>query len=282
MKRNVTVGVFLALVLMASVAAAQQRPLVTQDPETIGTGRILVEGGLDYGWDILFPVSGLKGDLLRLPLLGIDFGLGSIADLQVTGGLHNRLAISSRDATAPLASMVTASGDTTSDVEDIVLATKVRVLSEKESRPAVGLRFATKLPDASNESGLGTDTTDFYASLLVGKTVQSVRFVGNLGVGILGDPTNGNRQNDVLTYGFSVARALTDQIEVVGEINGRANTRTVALPGTESRSMLRLGGRYTRGPVRVDAGPLFGLTERDPSFGFTLGVTYIFNAFKVQ
>lgn len=282
LKRNATVLVLLALMLTASVAAAQQRPLVTQDPETIGAGRILVEGGLDYGWDILFPVSGLKGDLLRLPLLGVDFGLSSIADLQITGGLHNRLAITSRDPTAPLASMLTVTGDTTSDVEDIVVATKIRVLSEKESRPAIGLRFSTRLPNAGNESGLGTDTTDFYATLLVGKTVQSLRFVGNLGVGILGDPTNGNRQNDVLMYGFSVARAVTNEIEVVGEVNGRANTRSVALPGTESRSMLRLGGRYTRGPVRFDAAALLGMTERDPAIGFAVGVTYIFNAFKVQ
>ena len=41
------------------------------------------------------------------------------------------------------------------------------VLSETTGRPAVGLRFATKLPNATNESGLGLDTTDFYASLLV-------------------------------------------------------------------------------------------------------------------
>ena len=28
-----------------------------------------------------------------------------------------------------------------------------------------------------------------------------VRVVGNVGLGILGDPTDGQRQNDVLTYG---------------------------------------------------------------------------------
>ena len=149
-------------------------------------------------------------------------------------------------------------------------------------RPAFGLRFATRLPNASNESGLGTDTTDFYVSALVGKTVRSVRFVGNLGLGIIADPTTGDRQNDVLTYGFSLARAMTNEVELVGEINGRANTRTQALPGSESRSTLRVGARYTRGPARVDAAALLGMTDLDPSIGFTVGVTYIFNAFKVQ
>ena len=63
-------------------------------------------------------------------------------------------------------------------------------MPEAAGRPAFGLRFATKLPNASNESGLGLDTTDFYVSLLGAKTVQSIRVVGNLGVGILADPTS--------------------------------------------------------------------------------------------
>jgi hypothetical protein len=280
MLRKPIAAALFALLLFASTARAQQRPLVTQDPETIGAGRILVEGGMDYGTDILFPVSGLKGDLLRAPLVGVMVGISSIAEVQLTGGLHNRLAITDR-LPAPLSSMVQVAGDTTTDVEDIVFATKIRLASENPSRPAIGLRFATRLPNASNESGLGTDTFDFYASALVGKTVQSVRVVGNVGVGILADPTRGDRQNDVLTYGLSLARAMTNEIELVGEINGRANTRTVAPPGTESRATMRVGARYTRGPARFDAAALLGMTERDPGIGFALGITYIFNAFKI-
>ena len=51
--------------------------------------------------------------------------------------------------------------------------------------------------------------------------------------------------------------------------------------GTETRGTLRFGGRYTRGPARLDAGIYFGLTSADPTVGFTAGVTYVFNAFKV-
>jgi hypothetical protein len=280
--RRTVIAAFLAAILLPGTAArAQQRPLVTQDPETIGAGRILVEGGLDYGTDIFYPVSGLTGNLLRLPLLGVMFGVSSIAEVQVTGGLHNRLAITGR-VPAPLSSLLDVAGDTTSDVEDIVFATKIKLLGETASRPGIGLRFATRLPNASNESGLGTDTFDFYASALGGKTVRSIRVVANLGVGILGDPTSGDRQNDVIAYGLSLARALTDQVELVAEINGRANTRDLPPPGTETRGIVRLGARYTRGPVRLDAAGLLGLTERDPGVGVTLGVTYIFNAFEVK
>jgi len=262
-------------------ARAQQRPLVTEDPETIGAGRILVEGGLDYAWDAEFPTSGLRGDLFRFPLIGASIGLSSIAEIQIDGGFYNRLSITDRFP-APLDSMVTVTGDSTSSIEDFVIGTKVRVVSEGMRRPSVGLRFATKLPNASNESGLGLDTTDFFASLLIAKTIRSVRIVTNVGLGILADPTRGDRQNDVLTYGVSLARAVTQAAEIVGEVNGRADTRAGdPPPGTESRSTVRFGARYTIGTLRADAAILFGLTSSDPSVGFAAGFTYVFNAFQV-
>jgi hypothetical protein len=272
----------IGVMLLASPAFAQQRPLVTEDPETIGAGRILVEAGIDFAHDQQYTTSGLQGDLWRIPTIGFSFGISSIAELQIDGGLFNHLSITNRDPTAPLANMVTATGTGTHDVEDVVVAIKIRGFAETPKRPSLGIRFATKLPNASNESGLGTDTTDFYTSILAAKTVQSIRIVGNIGVGILTDPTFASRQNDVLTYGVSFARALTPAAEIVGEINGRASTRENGpLPGTETRGIMKFGGRYTVGTLRYDAGLFFGLTTIDPTVGFTIGATYVFNAFKV-
>jgi hypothetical protein len=272
----------LAALSVPAAAAAQQRPLVTEDPETIGSGRMLVEYGFDYGHGFEYSASGLGGNLLRLHLVGISIGVSSIAEIQIDGGFYNRLAITSRDPNAPLASMVDVTGDTTTSVQDFVIGTKIRLLAEGMSAPSLGFRFATKLPNASNESGLGLDTTDVFLSLVGAKTIQSVRVVGNLGLGILGDPTNGSRQNDVLTYGASFARALTEGIEIVGEVNGHVDTREgEPLPGTESRSIVRLGGRYTKGGWRGDIAMLFGLADSDPGFGVAAGFTYVFDAFKI-
>jgi hypothetical protein len=266
----------------ARPAAAQQRPLVTEDPEPIGAGRVLVEGGVDYAHGQSYPVSGLKGNLWRVPTIGVSIGISSIAEFQIDGGLYDRLAITSRNPDAPLASLLTANGTSTHDVDDIVIGTKIRLAPETAGRPAFAFRFATRLPNASNESGLGTDSMDFLASVLGAKTVQSVRVVGNLGVAILSDPTDGNRQNDVLTYGASFARAVTQRTEFVGELNGRVSTRSGdAFPGTESRGLLKVGGRFTTGALRLDTGLLFGLTSVDPTVGLTAGFTYVFNAFKV-
>ena len=270
------------LLFCARSVHAQQRPLVTEDPETIGAGRLLVEGGIDLADDQQYPASGLKGNQLTVPSIGLSFGLSSIAEFQIDGALYNRLNVEERDASAPLASLLTFTGDSTHDVSDAVVATKIRIVSETANRPAFGLRFATKLPNASNENGLGLDTIDFYASLLGAKTVQSVRVVGNFGFGILPDPVVGNQQNDVLTYGVSFARALTQAAELVGEVNGRVSTRSgEPYPGTETRGTLRFGGRFTTGLLRLDAGVYFGLTTIDPTIGATFGFTYVFNAFKV-
>ena len=277
-----TISTVLVALCLAAPAVAQQRPLVTEDPEPIGAGRLLIEGGVDYAHDQVYPVSGLKGNLWRIPTIGISIGISSIAEFQIDGGPFNRLSITSADPTAPLARLLTVNGDSTHDVEDVVVGTKIRIMSESTGRPSICFRVATRLPNAQNETGLGLDTTDFFASALLAKTVQSIRVVGNIGAGILADPTDGEHQNDVLTYGLSVARAVTEHVEVVGEVNGRASTRSgEPFPGTESRGQMRLGGRFTHGPVRFDAAFLLGLTSKDPSAGFTTGLTYVFNAFTV-
>jgi hypothetical protein len=65
-------------------------------------------------------------------------------------------------------------------------------------------------------------------------------------------------------------------------LNGRASTRSGgALPGTESRGLIKFGGRYTRARFGSTPAMLFGLTTVDPTVGFTLGFTYVFNAFRV-
>jgi hypothetical protein len=191
------------LLTWSALAEAQQRPLATEDPESIGAGRVLIEGGLEYGRDQFYPASGLTGNLTRFPVLGVSVGISSVAEVQIDGGLYDRLAVEDRKP-APLADLLDFSGDTSASVEDLVIATKVRVAAEAPRRPAVGLRFGTKLPLAPRDTGLGLGTTDFFAALLVGKTVQSVRTVGNVGIVMLEDPFVGGERDSSLTLGISI------------------------------------------------------------------------------
>jgi hypothetical protein len=262
-------------------AAAQQRPLDTQDPATLGTGQVLVEAGLGYARDVFYPLSGLKGTLWQVPVIGVNVGLGPIADLQITGGPYERLSITER-RNAPLAALVTATGSTTHAVEDVAIGTKIRLVPEAPGRPAVGFRFSVRLPNAKHESGLGQDTTDFSAALLAGKTFASLRLVANAGVTIMSEPLDSTKQNDVFTYGLSAAGQIGPHAELVGEVSGRKSTRNGPAPvGTESRGTATFGARYTRGSTRWDAAAVVGTTAIDPAFGLKVGVTYVFTAFSL-
>ena len=174
-------------------------------------------------------------------------------------------------------------GDSTHDVEDIVLATKIRIVAETPGHPAFGLRFATRLPNASNESGLGLDTTDFHATAWSARPSQSVRVVGNVGLGILADPTDGERpeRRALTTASRSPAPCAKGSKSSARSTAARARAAATPLPGTESRATMRIGGRVTRGTVRIDGAVLFGMTSRDPGFGFTVGATWVFRGFTV-
>ena len=274
----------LALAAMLGCAAsafAQQRPLQTEDPETIGSGRALIEAGIDHDRDVYLPVSGLRGNLTTMPSFGVSLGVSSIAEIQFDWALYQKLAITDQVAGAPLSHLLQLDGDTTDDFGDIRIGAKVRLLSETARRPAIGSWFSTRLPNAGNESGLGKDVQDFASALTVGKTVQSVRVVANIGLMMIGKPTQVAAQDDLLIYSLSVARAITPAAEVVGEFVGRANFADIVTPGAEDRGLLRFGARYTINGVRLDGGLLLGLTPRDPEIGFTGGFTWVFNAFSV-
>jgi hypothetical protein len=260
-----------------ATAYAQQRPLATEDPETIGSGRVLLEGGFSFDLDQTYTSNGLKGDVTRLATFGVSVGISSSAEVQIDGGLVQRLKVTDQVGSVPL-DIATAllADDTLTSMEDLVVATKIRLGSETESRPAVGLRFGTKLPVAAVDKGIGLGTTDFFASFLVAKTVQSVRTVGNVGLVVLGNPETAQDAVPALGFGLSVARALTNEFEVVGEVNGRLEPFVDEVPdGLESRGVFRLAGRYTYAMLRLDFGLLAGITNRDPSFGISAGATYV-------
>jgi hypothetical protein len=260
----------------------QERPLRTEDPAPIPSGAILLETGVDLEFGRRFPLAGLEGDLYRLPYLGFAFGLGDVAEFQVDAGF-NLLHVRDREP-APLAEDLDFTGDTTTDIEDAIVATKLRLIREGRRRPAVALRVATRIPSASNESGIGTDTIDWFMTLLAGKSLGDVRILANFGLGVLPFPLQGDRQNDVLTGGLAFLWSAAEGIDVVGEVNGRMDVQGSTPVGTEDRGQARLGGRLEIGRllgagVRLDGGVVVGLADVDPGIGATLGLTLVDRSF---
>src|SRR5207249_67534 len=131
----------------AAEAPDTARPLVDEVADLLRRAGITVETG---EFQATMKVALVNEGPVTL-LLDSSVGISSIAEFQIDGGFYNLLHIDERRL-APLSSLVTATGDSTHDVEDFVVATKIRMLSETTGRPALALRFATKLPNASNES----------------------------------------------------------------------------------------------------------------------------------
>ncbi|MDX1623883.1 MAG: hypothetical protein R3199_07860 [Gemmatimonadota bacterium] len=250
--------------------------LRTVDPEPIGPARAAVEIGAVYLPGSTFGASGLAGDLLRTPSVTARIGLGSDAEFEIHTG-WNVLMVEERFA-APLADRLEFDGDATSDIADPVVSTKLRMLHEADRLPSLALRAATRLPVASNESGLGLDTTDFFLSLLLGKTVGRTRLLGNLGLGILATPTEATSQNDVLLYGLAAVHPLRSGLALVGEISGRVDPSGVEWPGLEDSGQARLGVRLGEGETSFDAALVLGTHEVDADVGLVVG---LFRAFSL-
>src|SRR5437868_6059912 len=225
---------------MAVPAMAQQRPLVTEDPETVGVNRVLLEGGMEFTRTEVSPIYGLTGDVTHGPSVGVSVGISPNAELQADWGLLQRMHVTNRRLST-LSAKLDSTEDNISSVEDLTVATKLRIVSENEHHPGFGVRFGTKLPMASTTKGLGLGTTDFFAAILAAKTVQSVRTVGNVSWLVLGNPVAAQDPAHALGFGLSVARAITNEFEAVGEVNGHLKPFGAAVhPGLESRGVLRL------------------------------------------
>ena len=252
----------------------QQRPLRTDDAEILKTGWIRTEVGLEFLQGQRYSLSGLEGDLARLGVAAIHVGVGEYAEFQISGVAQDILSVSSR--TEPVIPP-TFSGDSTSDFGDLILGTKLKLAGEKGRRPAMAFKFAVELPNAKHDSGLGTDETEFYASLLFKKHLGRVQAMADVGFAILASPVLQGRQTDPLTYGIATIIPLHRGINFVAEINGRQGPS--GRVGNENKSQARAGIQFWTGRLRWDVGGIAGLMDYDPKSGIAVGVTYEFQAF---
>ncbi len=266
-------------VTAVAAAAAQQRPLLTDDVDITPQGSIELGVGVDFLQNAKFPLSGLKGDLTRLGDIRLRTGFAPNVELQVEGTLHNFLAINSQ---GPSAIPLSVTGNSTSDFDDFTVSAKVKLLNETRNLPAVGFKFGFQMPNTDQARGIGTNQINIFSKVLVQKKFGKrpgrdpmANIYGNLGLGIMNAPLANFTQNDVLLYGLAGIFRVSNRINVVSEVNGRVNTRSGDAPlGTESVGQFRIGSQIKASGLRFDTAALFGLTKHSPRTGFIFGVTY--------
>ena len=266
----------LLLLNLPLVASAQQRPLTTEEVLTVRPGAALVQVGFEFLQGASFPLSGLEGDLTRVGVIDVRFGISHAAEIQVQGAIRNLLSVDEQ-RTAFITPTLSRSGTSTSDVGDFTLAAKFRLLPETDRRPSIGLRFGFEMPNSDESRGLGLNTTNVFFTLLAQKHFGKLNLFGNLGLGILQAPAGLFSQNDVILYGVGATYPLNEKVNVVSEVAGRWSTRDTPadspLVATGSRSQARLGVQVFAGGFRWDFAGIAGLTENDPDTGFTFGVS---------
>jgi hypothetical protein len=270
-------GAALAFALcLAASSTAQQRPLITEDVDIIPPGTIRLQLGVDFLQDAKFPASGLRGDETRVGVVGVNVGLSPNVEFQIEGVLQNFLSVNSATANPPIPRSFT--GGSTNDVGDFRLSTKIKLRAETRRGPSLGFKFGMDLPNSNQGRGLGVNQTNAFGLILAGKKFghdDRLNTFGNIGIGILTAPTLLFTQNDVLLYGVGGIYRLNKQINLAGEVNGRASTRRGRAPfGTESQSQARLGLQVRASGLRFDFAGIKGLGEFSPRSGVTFGVTY--------
>jgi hypothetical protein len=270
--------VFKILLLSISVFG-QQRPLLTDDVDIAPAGTINVSAGADFLQNAKFPLSGLTGDLTRVGDIRIRQGFASNVEIQIEGSVRNFVAVNSKSVSAVPLSF---NGNSTSDFDDYVISAKIKLRSETRNIPAIGMKFGYQMPNTDQAKGIGTNQINIFSKLLFQKKFGKrkgkdpvANIYANIGLGIMTAPIERFTQNDVVLYGVAGIFRVTDQINLVGEVNGRANTRSGNAPlGTESQSQFRFGTQVKVSGLRFDTAAIIGLTKASPRTGLTFGVTY--------
>jgi hypothetical protein len=276
----------IAFLALASLPAfAQQRPLITEDVVTVKPGALRFEAGFDFLQDKDYPVSGLNGDLARLGVVSLTFGLASNVEVEAGGVIQNFLNINRRFRPSAVPLQLS-QANSTRDTGDFYLATKIKLRGESRRAPGLGFRFGVELPNSNQSRGIGLNQTNFFAATLVAKSLGKARIIGNLGLGIISSPidASGNispfTQNDVALFGLAGAYEINRRLTLVGEANGRYSARKNAPLGTESDGAARLGVRVRAGGLTWDVAGIRGLYPRSESSGVTFGVTYEVGLFR--
>jgi len=274
------------LMVLSSQGLAQQRPLITEDVEIVKPGSARFELGFDFLQDKNYPVSGLNGDLTRLGVVSLTFGLAPNIEVETGGVIQNFLSINRQYRPSAIPLNLSQAAKSTHDTGDFYLATKIKLRNESRRAPSLGFRFGAELPNSNQSRGIGLNQTNFFATALAAKSFGKVRVMSNLGLGILSSPIDflGNispfTQNDVLLYGLAASYRFNERLTLVGEVNGRHSTRKNAPRGTESDGAARIGARIRAGGLIWDFAGVKGLYSNSEHSGVTFGVSYEASLFQ--
>jgi hypothetical protein len=268
-----------ALVVAALVAggtaparAEWLAPLTVETAATLPSGQIDVALGASYFRNRRFPPFTPSGfihsqNLTTVPEIGLRAAVGSMVEIQASYEFIN-LDESTQDG-----HIDTYGGG------DARLFTKIYAVRERTWIPALGVRFGTKLPNASSKDHLGTDEIDFFIQALGSKQVGPVTLHLNLGIALLDNPGEAGGQDDLFTYAFGVV-SPSFALDAASEWGIRFLTEVAGQTGSRfanDGNAVRAGLQVIHGGLTLYAGASAGLNSAAEKYGVMGGAIYAFN-----
>lgn len=271
---STVIAALLATSLLAaaspSLEAQLRRSPAIQPVAEVRAGELLL--GVGGGWadDESFPLSGLAGDVLTPAALTLAFGLADRVVLELRWDAWRMLEIERRGPSGvPLDPGV--EDGRTADVGDARLGVLFAPVGRRQG-PALGGRVEVKLPNTSEEKGIGPNTTDVRLSVLGSLGLRRWRATADLGVAILESPLERFAQNDVAVYAAELLYRPTGRLRLALGVDGRASTRGRVPLGTEDRGIVTLGAEVTAGGWLVDVAAAAGYAGTSPAWALEAGL----------
>jgi hypothetical protein len=215
------------LLFQPNLLLAQRPVILTETPTTSGEHIVDLYFGTEYLNKHLAPQPLLAESITRAGIIGWHLGVSKNVniDLDWRGYLFATLQ----------------NGTQVNDWGDLTVSTRVLIVKEREGIPGIGFRNAVKLPNTRHTPyGLGSDETDVYTHILLGKHWGKVEARLNIGFGILGDPKKLNSQDDVYLFSGAVLIPAGERLTLFSEAYG-----IVGYFDHDDKLLARFGGMLT-------------------------------------
>jgi hypothetical protein len=231
------------------VAASPSQPVVTDSPDTIGTG----VGELEYGWQRAWLGAGADAS-----------GSGTMFKMGVFCNFEFRTYFTAWQSSS------VAAGPAVEGIGDTWLTGQYRFHRQSRELPALAVHYTFKQPTADSQLGLGSGQRDQIVAISAGKDFRQTSFNFETKYIRLGQP-GGEAASRYQEYSFNATRALMRNFSLTGEIY--SDTRHSA-GGPGLVSTLWSIGYSPNARLVFDTGIDVGLTHGAPDKRFFAGVSY--------
>lgn len=245
------IRIFLAIGISFSFLsfAFAARPLSTDDAACVEKGHFEMEYGTEY-------VNQLDKEI-NLSLV-IKRGLLNDLDLGVE---------------IPYKFVNFYEGAKTDGFSDVKIMSKLNLIKERPILPDTSISFSYKTDSANNDKSLGTGKPEYIINSIFTKSISQITCHANLGYSFKEDFDDSDNE-DTLNYGLALEYAVSDRLNLVGEINGDTVLRRRF---NDNSCFSIIGFNYAINEIiTFDLGIGFEISKASPDFKITSGFTLSF------